>query len=316
MSRQFNGRLTGDALRPHLDGPAAVSPAPAGTGSDKGTDLELVNHWLTLLHLLNGVPFNYLVPDEGMLPPESIRFFQVDNNWIMALLDGAFSVGFAGASQTSASQALLPAISESGHRARTGQVRQAQLAGSKTVTGFTVPSQQPGALSGSVNGELLTGFLLRSAVVAGWPGLEVHGFSDTAGTQPLTLVRMEAVGPSLLLCLFAGLPVARVDLQEPGEGVHFGLDPDGSGGWKKDLRYANGSAPGSFINTSVSVTLRSAAAGAPAIIPHHVLASSMAGKVWSVPPPPTPPDSSFTAAQYGLQMVEGVQAVTFQAPSQ
>jgi hypothetical protein len=34
-----------------------------------------LNNWLARLKLLYGVPFNYLVPDEGMLPPESIRFF-------------------------------------------------------------------------------------------------------------------------------------------------------------------------------------------------------------------------------------------------
>ncbi|HTF04001.1 MAG TPA: hypothetical protein VK826_08245, partial [Bacteroidia bacterium] len=49
--------------------------------------------WLSRLALLYGVPFNYLVPDEGMLPPESIRFFYLDINWVEALVDGAFSIG-------------------------------------------------------------------------------------------------------------------------------------------------------------------------------------------------------------------------------
>jgi hypothetical protein len=43
--------------------------------------------------VLHGVPFNYLVPDEGMPSPESIRFFYLDMNWVDALLDGAFSIG-------------------------------------------------------------------------------------------------------------------------------------------------------------------------------------------------------------------------------
>ena len=49
--------------------------------------------WLGRLHTLIGVPFGYLVGDQGQLPPESIRFFRLDDNWIRALLDGAFSLG-------------------------------------------------------------------------------------------------------------------------------------------------------------------------------------------------------------------------------
>ena len=54
---------------------------------------EQISKWLGRLRLLKGVPFNYLVPDERMLPPESIRFFYLDINWIDSLLDGAFSIG-------------------------------------------------------------------------------------------------------------------------------------------------------------------------------------------------------------------------------
>ena len=45
------------------------------------------------LTLLEDIPFNYLVPDERLLPPESIRFFAVDSMWLECLRDGAFSVG-------------------------------------------------------------------------------------------------------------------------------------------------------------------------------------------------------------------------------
>ncbi|HEV2734462.1 MAG TPA: hypothetical protein VGV85_06465, partial [Longimicrobiaceae bacterium] len=63
------------------DGGPATDP-PAG-----------VVEWMARLRLLTGVPFFYLVPEGRMLPPESIRFFQVDPNWVDVLLDGAFSVG-------------------------------------------------------------------------------------------------------------------------------------------------------------------------------------------------------------------------------
>ena len=163
----------------------------------------------------------------------------------------------------------------------------------------------------------MSGFLLRSAVVAGWPGMEVHGFSDTAGNNALQIVRLETVAPSLLLCIFAGV-VARVDFQEPGEAVHFGVDPNGHG-WQKKLRYANGNATspvGSPNGKSVPVTLRGPGTprgpDTPAIIPLATLAQSMTNEVWTSPPPV---DTDFTAAQFALEMVEGVEKVTFKLPS-
>lgn len=52
-----------------------------------------VTDYLAKLALLYGVPFENLVPDSRMLPPESLRFFYVDANWIESLVDGALSTG-------------------------------------------------------------------------------------------------------------------------------------------------------------------------------------------------------------------------------
>ncbi|MFF3863311.1 hypothetical protein [Streptomyces sp. NPDC002209] len=57
------------------------------------TQLDPVRAWLDRLPLLEMVPFEHLVPDARMLPPESIRFFHVDPGWIRAAVDGALSVG-------------------------------------------------------------------------------------------------------------------------------------------------------------------------------------------------------------------------------
>ena len=54
---------------------------------------DAVVAWLTKLRLLEGVPFNYIVPSEEMLPNESIRFFHMDRNWLDAMVDGALSTG-------------------------------------------------------------------------------------------------------------------------------------------------------------------------------------------------------------------------------
>jgi hypothetical protein len=64
--------------------------------------------------------------------------------------------------------------------------------------------------------------LLRSALVAGWPGLEVKPWADTAGQTPVNMLRMERLAPDVLLCLFDAVPL-RVDLCEPSEGLQFGV---------------------------------------------------------------------------------------------
>jgi hypothetical protein len=66
----------------HFDGPTADLELP-----------EAVSSWFENLTLLEGVPFHYLVPDDRMLPAESIRFFQIDPIWMECLVDGAFSIG-------------------------------------------------------------------------------------------------------------------------------------------------------------------------------------------------------------------------------
>ncbi|MET9520250.1 hypothetical protein [Streptomyces sp. NPDC002994] len=57
------------------------------------SELGPVQAWLHRLRLLEMVPFEHLVPDAGMLPPESIRFFHVDPGWIRSAVDGALSIG-------------------------------------------------------------------------------------------------------------------------------------------------------------------------------------------------------------------------------
>ena len=103
-------------MRAYLSKPTGTSPRrwseatedgfePAQIKSDtepkqgkEDTDLtvpENVRQWLGRLMLLYRVPFNYLVPDERMLPKDSIRFFYLDPGWLKCLLEGACSVGRA-----------------------------------------------------------------------------------------------------------------------------------------------------------------------------------------------------------------------------
>ncbi len=169
--------------------------------------------WLRDLEHLKGVPFNYLVPDEGLLPVESIRFFQLDRLWVESLLDGAFSIGRA----TSGDHALDTAIL------------------SEEV---------------ALTAQGISGFVLRSEAVSGWPGMLVEGYNATpaAGSEEaslpdpdrIQLVRQDRPSRNVLLCLFQG-DLRTLDLHLRPEVLHFGVSEKSDGsGYEKELRDNNG----------------------------------------------------------------------------
>lgn len=170
-------------------------------------ELAPILTFLANLYLLHGVPFNYLVPDTEMLPDESVRFFYVDRNWLDALIDGAMSIGLHTGIDVGFQAAMQSVISDGLHT-MLHNVRD-------TLLGIETPSPNDA-------GDLpIGGMLIRSAVVSGWPGLEVHA-EDKDGNE-IKLLRMDHVGPQVLMCLFAGVP-AQVSVNEPQEGLHFGLE--------------------------------------------------------------------------------------------
>src|SRR5262249_40510369 len=123
------------------------------------TDLavpENVRKWLGRLMLLYRVPFNYLVPDERMLPTDSIRFFYLDPRWLKCLLEGACSVG-----RTSAPGEVVG-------RAQRDNFLNSPI---QEARRFRTEESHPAG-----NWTHLTGFLLRSPVVEGWQGLEMRAW--------------------------------------------------------------------------------------------------------------------------------------------
>lgn len=188
--------------------------------------------WLTKLKLLYGIPFNYLVPDEQLLPMETLRFFQLDTDWINALTDGALSIGrhFNGDAAPPATaylerqhQAQLHLESSS----RLPVVRRRQLS-----LDSNSPALKDQAAPGSPSG-----FLLRSAVVSGWKNLDVMGYPR--GNSPfdyeqgiiknlnqivsIDILRLERLSETVLLGIFQG-PLYELVLHEPPEAIHFGFD--------------------------------------------------------------------------------------------
>ncbi|MFN0014367.1 MAG: hypothetical protein ACKVU2_07440 [Saprospiraceae bacterium] len=52
-----------------------------------------MSNWLSQFGKLQNIPFHHIVPQEGLLPEESIRFFTLSTNWISCLQHGALSIG-------------------------------------------------------------------------------------------------------------------------------------------------------------------------------------------------------------------------------
>ena len=84
-----------------------MAQSAVGQGKDEHEDEEVYNEfnkpyssdWMTILSsvldkmFLHNIPAHYLIVDPSYLPPESLRFFHIDANWVDALLDGALSIG-------------------------------------------------------------------------------------------------------------------------------------------------------------------------------------------------------------------------------
>jgi hypothetical protein len=191
-----------DALRERLSDPGQSAPdAPT-------TDLPpYALSFLAHLRLLVGVPFEYLVPDPLMLPNESIRFFHLDRSWTDRLVDGVFAVGTIGTREQAHYQTAAPDL----------QSRLDTLQPSVRPMQRGLGSLEPTATSPDPAGAI-TGVLLRSALVSGWPQMDVRAY--TQGNK-LTLLRLERLAPAVLIALFAGIP-DRVELEEPHHGVQFG----------------------------------------------------------------------------------------------
>lgn len=200
---------------------AAAAPV-AHYQKDEDTSMPAaLREWLVRLRLLEGVPFANLVADSELLPMESIRWFYLDRRWTDALVQGALSVGTVNSDDRIQLEAQYNAIrAELDTEER--NVRRAE--------GATRKTGNPGPISG---------FLLRSAAVSGWPGLHVRAFDidpaegdgaryDENHPNRVRLLRLERLAPAVLLCLFDGIPKV-VHIEEPRQGIQFGFMHEDNG---------------------------------------------------------------------------------------
>jgi hypothetical protein len=296
-AQQFSklSALIGDPA--HWRALATTVDAPPGAADD----------FLGRLRLLYGVPFRYLVPDSRMLPPESIRFFYVDQNWTGALIDGANSLGRITKVDLAHDTALAEVARESADNAALN-IRRKQLK--------RAPSPNP------VEDPKYTGFLLRSAVVAGWPGLEVQAFETPQGTGPIDSARMDRLAPDVLICIFPKV-FQSLNIHEPKEGVVFGAEPvyasanaEALGAdpvsYKKHLRGlgVGGYKVGEFIpDCVVEVPLRDTTSR---VVRMSDYKKTIEDKLLGLTPPAWDSARPFTSAQFTLQAVQGASQFIFQ----
>ncbi|KAH7006889.1 hypothetical protein EDB80DRAFT_893391 [Ilyonectria destructans] len=62
------------------------------TNDPVSTDWMVVQSWIVDRMFLDRVPAHYLISDPSHLPPESLRFFYIDRDWVDAMVDGALSL--------------------------------------------------------------------------------------------------------------------------------------------------------------------------------------------------------------------------------
>lgn len=231
-----------------------------------------LKEWFNGVELLKAIPFNYLVPDERLLPPESIRFFWVDPLWIDCLQDGAFSIG--------------------------------RVTGADVVDDRQIRSDRDFNLN---QDRRITGIIMGSKVVSGWPGLLVDGYDkvvedvdsiEEAEGNILPLLRMETLADNVLICLFQG-EVKTVDIHLEPESMHFGLDAPTveSPEWSKNLRDGNGELMDEYLISPIPWNNEE-----KEVVNLEELAQQMNEYLKL---------DEFTSGQFGLQMIEGVQKVRF-----
>jgi hypothetical protein len=175
---------------------------------------ELKN-WLRGLRRLQGIPYRYLLPDERLLPPDSVRFVALDRNYVNSLLDGVLS--------------SVRAASPCPERCKQGETE--LLAG-----------EHP---------EVVTGLFIRSARVAGLPRLEVTAMysSPTLG-NPLYMKHAKVyssarLSPSILLYLFEG-KAERITLSQKPDTVHLSIKGKSVVPINRALTIAEGTASSAF----------------------------------------------------------------------
>ncbi|NSL86040.1 hypothetical protein ECE50_004305 [Chitinophaga sp. Mgbs1] len=261
-----------------------------------------LSDWIARFKLLYPIPFRKLVADQRMLPNESLRFFYLDMNWLNAAIDGAMSFGIDSTKAKTLHDIVMPVIRDAA-RQKTGMIRQ-QITGRQT-TATTPP-------------DVMSGFLLRSAMVKAWPTLTIRAKDATDNT--LTIIRTDHLAPNLLLCIFSGVP-DNVTFSEPQESLCFGVDDEGKAVIRNVVTGSNplgkqmGSVAVRDLTGNQQLCMRAAGSHVLNISP-----DSTNGLVQTIQRAMTqdntpPPGGKLSAGTLALQLMKSTEAVSFKSQS-
>lgn len=273
-----------DALQSYLGAPLAVGAAQ-GTLS---ISQDLVD-WMAKLALLDGVPANVLIPDMAALPPESIKFFNIDGRWLASLLDGAWGMVRQPADQWAFDTAYQP--------------------WRQLYEGTLRSSIAPEVVSWPKSGVILNSRLIPDY----YPGILF------LPSPHANLLKTLQLGPSTLLLLF-DQEITSLTIRQPPESIHFGFESSEDGDLSKALKYieidgaiaptASTGAPKTGDPTSPAVSVTNIPQRTARMVQLSALAGDISGALGL--PPQTP---SFTSAEFALEMVETVAGATFNIPT-
>ncbi|MGV3588906.1 MAG: hypothetical protein ACO1OF_18010 [Adhaeribacter sp.] len=229
---------------------------------------QAVRLFLGQISLLQGIPLHYLIPDEKFIPKTtvttsvsgdeteiekgSIRLFMLDKEWIECLLDGALSIGNVSDREILLAKAMAGNYAAEVFYTDTKEKIKKQLYGLYTPSDYeTILNQkladkhiqlfdngQPKPTE-SQNNWRYSGFIMRSAIIAQWVGVQVVAAgrgSDENGNKletitPLQVVRFERLAPDTIFCICEGI-ITNIEITQPAETIHFGVSEDSSGKYK------------------------------------------------------------------------------------
>ncbi|KAM7183887.1 hypothetical protein V8F20_012448 [Naviculisporaceae sp. PSN 640] len=163
-------------------------------------DYAVVLKWILDRRFLFGIPAHYLISDPSFLPKESLRYFQIDQNWVDALVDGALSLAnHIEQDNDVVRKAINDAIN-------------AYIATADPVLGYK--PQIP-----------VFGFFLRSDIVTQFPDLHVDIPFTTTASSKAPLVRHENIDQGVMLVLLDRLPgdteLTQMTLTQPPHQQRF-----------------------------------------------------------------------------------------------
>lgn len=147
--------------------------------------LQPILGFLQEMCLLKNVPFHYLVPDNRMLPFESIKLFYVDKQWLTAMIDGAITIGAQSLKKSAFYKYIFQEVYD------------------LVISGVNIVS----------------GLFLNSELVSNVPDFKINFYKND---KPVNMVVKNKLSSCLVICLLEDIPDS-FEIIEPEAALNFGV---------------------------------------------------------------------------------------------